>query len=125
MFITLESKLLVNSGVDNDLFADAYALAINRNDGKICLAYSLMRVCGSNGNHVLGKPLPPQNMVSLKQAAGVVLFTALDPSLTEAAPAFIVENKVYTETKDYALSKEMAEGLWKLSEELVGEKFAF
>ncbi|PQE30171.1 short-chain dehydrogenase protein [Rutstroemia sp. NJR-2017a WRK4] len=63
-------------------------------------------------------------MVSLKQAAGVVLFTALDPSLTEAAPAFIVENKVYTETKDYALNKETAEGLWKLSEELVGETFA-
>ncbi|KAF7868355.1 hypothetical protein EAF04_004887 [Stromatinia cepivora] len=58
--VTLESKLLVNSGVDNDLFADAYALAIKRSDGN---------------------PLPPQNMVTLKQAAAVVLFTALEPSL--------------------------------------------
>ncbi|KAF7931308.1 hypothetical protein EAE99_003779 [Botrytis elliptica] len=102
--VTLESKLLVNSSVDNDSFADAYVLAIKRNDGN---------------------PLPPQNMVTLKQAAGVVLFTALNPSLTEAAPAFIVENEIYTETKDYALNKETAEGLWKLSEKLVGETFVY
>ncbi|KAF7936272.1 uncharacterized protein EAE98_002491 [Botrytis deweyae] len=102
--LTLESKLLINSSVDNDSFADAYVLAIKRNDGN---------------------PLPPQNMVTLKQAAGVVLFTALNPSLTEAAPAFIVENEIYTETKDYALNKETAEGLWKLSEKLVGETFVY
>lgn len=88
-----------------------------------------------------GNPLPQQNMVTLKQAAGVVLFTALNPSLTgvkipilelyetnqnitESAPAFIVENQIYAETKEYALNKETAEGLWKLSEKLVGEKFA-
>lgn len=28
-----------------------------------------------------GKPLPPQNMVSLKQAAGVILYTALNRDL--------------------------------------------
>ncbi|KAF7951728.1 hypothetical protein EAE96_007027 [Botrytis aclada] len=102
--VTMESKLLANSGVDNDMFADAYALAIKRNDGN---------------------PLPPQNMVTLKQAAGVVLFTALNPSLTDAAPAFIVENEIYTETKDYALNKETAESLWKLSEKLAGQTFAY
>ncbi|THV48690.1 hypothetical protein BGAL_0233g00070 [Botrytis galanthina] len=102
--VTLESKLLVNSSVDNESFADAYVLAIKRNDGN---------------------PLPPQNMVTLKQAAGVVLFTALNPSLTEAAPAFIVENAIYTETKDYALNQETAEDLWKLSEKLVGETFVY
>ncbi|TGO19480.1 hypothetical protein BTUL_0004g01190 [Botrytis tulipae] len=92
--VTLESKLLVNSSVDNESFADAYVLAIKRND-----------------DITSGNPLPPQNMVTLKQAAGVVLFTALNPSLTEAAPAFIVENEIYTETKDYALNEETAEGL--------------
>ncbi|KAM0150146.1 hypothetical protein ACHAQE_009092 [Botrytis cinerea] len=102
--VTLESKLLVNSSVDNDSFVDAYVLAIKRNDGN---------------------PLPPQVMVTLKQAAGVVLFTALNPSLTEAAPAFIVENEIYTETKEYALNEETAEGLWKLSEKLVGETFVY
>lgn len=40
----MESKLLVNSGVDNDLFADAYALAIKRNDGKLPLARQLINV---------------------------------------------------------------------------------
>lgn len=29
----------------------------------------------------LGQPLPAQNMVSLKQAAGVILHTALNPKL--------------------------------------------
>lgn len=32
--VTLESKLLINSAVGEDLFADAYVLAIKRNDGK-------------------------------------------------------------------------------------------
>ncbi|KAF5867515.1 putative short-chain dehydrogenase protein [Botrytis fragariae] len=87
--VALESKLLVNSSVDNESFVDAYVLAIKCND------------------------------------AGVVLFTALNPSLTEAAPAFIVENAIHTETKDYALNKETAKGLWKLSEKLVGEMFVY
>ncbi|TGO39824.1 hypothetical protein BHYA_0047g00280 [Botrytis hyacinthi] len=73
--VTLESNLLVNSSVDNESFADAYVLAIKRND--------------------------------------------------EAAPAFIVENAIYTETKEYALNKETAEDLWKLSEKLVGETFVY
>ncbi|KAH6668228.1 hypothetical protein B0J14DRAFT_488799, partial [Halenospora varia] len=58
--VTLESKLLVNSGVDQELFGEAYKLAIERNDGN---------------------PLPPQIMVSLQQCAGVVLFAALNQSL--------------------------------------------
>ncbi|TEY59376.1 hypothetical protein BOTCAL_0194g00140 [Botryotinia calthae] len=79
----------------------------------------------STANRISGNPLPPQVMVTLKQAAGVVLFTALNPSLTEAAPAFIVENKIYTDTKEYALNEETAEGLWKLSEKLVRETFVY
>ncbi|KAF4633485.1 hypothetical protein G7Y89_g4628 [Cudoniella acicularis] len=63
--VTLESKLLANSGVDNELFADAYKLAIERNDGK---------------------PLPPQIMASLQQCAGVVLLAALDPALRVPFP---------------------------------------
>ncbi|KAF7950790.1 uncharacterized protein EAE97_002342 [Botrytis byssoidea] len=107
------NTLLVNSSVDNESFADAYVLAIKRNDG------------GRKADYTSGNPLPPQNMVTLKQAAGVVLFTALNPSLTKAAPAFIVENEIYTETKEYALNEETAEGLWKLSEKLVGETFVY
>jgi hypothetical protein len=46
--------------LDQVYFGEAFALAIERNEGK---------------------PLPPQNMVSLKQAAGVVLYTAMSPDL--------------------------------------------
>lgn len=36
-----------------------------------------------------------------------------------------MENQVYTKTREYALNKETAEGLWKLSEKLVGEEFVY
>ncbi|KAH8654540.1 hypothetical protein BGZ60DRAFT_435668 [Tricladium varicosporioides] len=101
--VTLESKLLENSGVDQELFGNAYKLAIERNDGN---------------------PLPPQIMVTLQQCAGVVLLAALDPSLREHSGAFLVERKIYTQTKDYATSETNALKLWKLSERLVGEEFS-
>ena len=84
-------------------------------------------------------------MVSVKQAAGVVLYTALNPKLrgvltngsteqhsssltypfTEIPGAFIVENEIYEETRDYANNDADAAKLWKLSEGLVGEEFKF
>jgi len=100
--VTLESKLLANSAIDQAYFGEAFAIAIERNDGK---------------------PLPPQNMVSLKQAAGVVLYTALNPKLRDLPAPFIVENEVYQETKEYANNDADADKLWELSEKLVGEKF--
>jgi hypothetical protein len=39
--------------------------------------------------------------------------------------AFIVENEIYKETRDYANNDTDAAKLWKLSEELVGEEFGF
>ncbi|KAF7912611.1 uncharacterized protein EAF01_001632 [Botrytis porri] len=106
--VTLESMLLVNSNVDNESFADALVLVMERNDA----------------NCISGNPLLPQNMVILKQAAGVCAPTNLW-KLTEAAPAFIVGNETYTETKDHALNQEIAKGLWKLSEKPVGETFVY
>jgi len=102
--VTLESKLLANSAVDQEYFGEAFALAIERNDGQ---------------------PLPPQNMVTLKQAAGVVLYTALNPKFREQSGAFVVENEIYKETRDYANNDADADKLWKLSEKLVNEEFAF
>lgn len=102
--MTLESQLLANSAIDQEYFSEAYALAIERNDGK---------------------PLPPQSMVTLKQAAGVVLFTALNPELRLKHAAFIVENEIYDLTRNYANNDIDAGRLWKLSEELVGETFSF
>lgn len=102
--VTLESQLLANSAIDQEYFGQAYALAIERNDGN---------------------PLPPQNMVSLKQAAGVVLFAALNPKFRDHRAPFIVENEIYQLTRDYANNDVDADKLWALSEELVGEKFSF
>ncbi|KAG4034906.1 hypothetical protein MFRU_002g02550 [Monilinia fructicola] len=99
---TLETKLLKNSSIDQELLSEAHHLAIERNDGK---------------------PLPPQNMVGRQEAAGAVILTALDPAFRASSPAFIVDEKVYTETKPYATSEQNAEKLWTLSEELVGETF--
>ncbi|APA09693.1 hypothetical protein sscle_05g044630 [Sclerotinia sclerotiorum 1980 UF-70] len=101
---TLETRLLENSRVDQELLAKAYHLASERNDGK---------------------PLPPQNMVTRQEAAGAVILAALDPGFRESSPAFIVNNKLYTKTRSYAISEEFAEKLWNLSEELVGERFEF
>ncbi|PQE25150.1 short-chain dehydrogenase protein [Rutstroemia sp. NJR-2017a BVV2] len=133
--VTLESKLLVNSGVDNELFADAYALAIKRNDGEFYLLYSLM-YAEAILTVYQGSPSLHKIWCSPFHRIGPIFdrcirgshsqkSTSTNREFIEAAPAFIVENKVYTETKDYALNKETAEGLWKLSEELVGETFVF
>lgn len=102
--VTLESSLLVNSAIDQDYFGEAFAIAIERNEGR---------------------PLPPQNMVSLKQAAGVVLYTALNPDLRSKHAPFVVENEIYELTRDYANNDADAEKLWELSEKLVGETFSF
>lgn len=102
--VTLESSLLVNSAVDQEYFGEAYVLAIERNEGK---------------------PLPPQNMVSLKQAAGVVLYTALSPDIRSKHAPLFVEHAVYELMCEYANNDADAEKLWKLSEKLVGETFSF
>ncbi|MCJ1421899.1 hypothetical protein MMC32_008266 [Xylographa parallela] len=99
--VVLESLLLPNSGVTEDFFMEAYKLAIERNDGK---------------------PLPPQTTKTLQQGAACILVAALDPSVRGSSPALLVENQV-TEAKEYATCEANAEGLWKLSEKLVGEKF--
>ncbi|CAG8962043.1 hypothetical protein HYFRA_00005085 [Hymenoscyphus fraxineus] len=100
--VTLESKLFTNAAIDQEFFGEAYTIAIERNDGK---------------------PLPPQNTVSLKQAAGVILYTALNPKLRENSGVFIVENEIYNETQEYANNDADADKLWELSEKLLGEKF--
>lgn len=64
-------------------------------------------------------------MVSLKQAAGVVLFAALNPKFRDQHAPFIVENEIYQLTRDYANNDVDADKLWVLSEKLVGEKFSF
>ncbi|KAJ8066322.1 hypothetical protein OCU04_005398 [Sclerotinia nivalis] len=99
---TLETKLLGNSRVDQELLAEAYHLAIERNDGT--------------------KTSPASEYGD--EARAVILAT-LGPGFRGSSPAFIVDGKIYTETRGYATSEKHADKLWKLSEELVGERFEF
>ncbi|KAK6595245.1 short-chain dehydrogenase [Botrytis cinerea] len=121
--VTLESKLLANSSVDNDSFVDAYVLAIKRNDGKKPASptshgdfEASSRSRAFHGSESISNRSETPNPESAHP---------LTLNSTEAAPAFIVENEIYTETKEYALNEETAEGLWKLSEKLVGETFVY
>jgi hypothetical protein len=102
--ITLESSLLVNSAIDQEYFGEAFALAIERNERK---------------------PLPPQNIVSLKAASSLVFYTVLNPDLRSKHAPFVVENEVYGLTRGYANNDADAEKLWELSEKLVGKTFNF
>lgn len=99
---TLETKYLENSGVDQEKLAEAYKFATEREEGR---------------------PFQPQNMVTRQEAAGAVIRAALDPAFKALSPAFIVDEKVNSETRSYATSEQDADTLWKLSEQLVGETF--
>ncbi|TGO30560.1 hypothetical protein BPAE_0004g00150 [Botrytis paeoniae] len=99
---TLETKLLENSSIDQVQLAESYKLTIDRNEGK---------------------PFQPQNMVTRQEAAGTIILAALDPAYRALSPAFIVDEKVNSQTRSYATSEQDAEILWKLSEQLVGETF--
>ncbi|KAF5871698.1 putative short-chain dehydrogenase protein [Botrytis fragariae] len=99
---TLETKLLENSSIDQVQLAESYKLAIDRNEGK---------------------SLQPQNMVTRQVSAGTIILAALDPAYRALSPAFIVDEKVNSQTRSYATSEQDAEILWKLSEQLVGETF--
>jgi hypothetical protein len=75
-----------------------------------------------------------------------VLYTALSPELdgmysvkypfyfcitiltfvtVASSGAFIVKNQIYNETRGYVTNDADGEKLWKLSEKLIGEDFAF
>ncbi|KAF7960897.1 hypothetical protein EAE96_000569 [Botrytis aclada] len=99
---TFETKLLQNSSIDQEQISEAYKLATTRDEGK---------------------PFHPQNMVTRQEAAGAIVRAALDPAFKALSPAFIVDEKVNSETRSYATSEQDAETLWKLSEQLVGETF--
>ncbi|KAI0847569.1 NAD(P)-binding protein [Daldinia vernicosa] len=63
---------------------------------------------------------------TLQQGCGTTLRAALDPDLVKEEGVFLQNTNLTTdpkEVKDWATDPELAEKLWKLSEELVGEKF--
>ena len=67
-------------------------------------------------------PLADEGMKSLAQGISTTLVAALDPGI-EGESGWYMTNCQPQRTYEYAESVEGAEKLWKLSEELVGEKF--
>ncbi|KAI3319871.1 NAD(P)-binding protein [Xylariaceae sp. AK1471] len=61
---------------------------------------------------------------TFSQIAATPLIAALDPDLPAKSPAYL-QNSQITETDEYARDPEAVEKLWKLSEDLVGQKFEY
>ncbi|KAK6198322.1 AP-2 complex subunit sigma [Pestalotiopsis sp. IQ-011] len=63
---------------------------------------------------------------TLGQGCATTLRAALDPGLVEEEGVYLEDANITTDTrlvKEWATDAELAEKLWKLSEELVGQKF--
>ncbi|KAI2637239.1 NAD(P)-binding protein [Hypomontagnella submonticulosa] len=63
---------------------------------------------------------------TLQQGCGTTLRAALDPELVKETGVFMQDTNVTTDpqdVKEWATDPELAEKCWKLSEDLVGEKF--
>jgi len=58
------------------------------------------------------------------QIAATSLIAALDPELEDKAPAFLM-NSAVSEPEEHVTDPEAVEGLWELSERLVGEGFGY
>ncbi|KAF3062372.1 Short-chain dehydrogenase TIC 32, chloroplastic [Daldinia childiae] len=79
---------------------------------------------------ITGKTLAEQRASepykTLQQGCGTTLRAALDPDLAKEEGVYLQNTNLTTDpdvVKDWATDPELAEKLWKLSEELVGEKF--
>ncbi|KAI5478133.1 NAD(P)-binding protein [Pseudohyphozyma bogoriensis] len=68
--------------------------------------------------------LHPGVLKSLGQGAATHIVAAFDPSIADQSGSYLFDCAVHNErAKGYALDKAEAERLWKLSEELLGQKF--
>ncbi|KAI9170919.1 Short-chain dehydrogenase TIC 32, chloroplastic [Paramyrothecium foliicola] len=71
----------------------------------------------------------PNKPISVEQGAATQTYASFEPTLSEHNGAYLQESRVgnpYTDMiKPWATSPIEADKLWKLSEELVGQKFAY
>ncbi|KAJ9316416.1 hypothetical protein DTO271D3_3221 [Paecilomyces variotii] len=65
---------------------------------------------------------PLQHLKNIPQGASTILVAALDPSIQSQSGAYLDDCQIGT-AAEYAQNKENSEKLWKLSEEIVGQKF--
>ncbi|PWY65899.1 NAD(P)-binding protein, partial [Aspergillus eucalypticola CBS 122712] len=69
---------------------------------------------------------PKLNWRTASQGAATLIVAAYDPSISDKNGSYMVNNQVNNdEAVDYALDPKNAERLWKLSEEIVGQKFEY
>jgi hypothetical protein len=66
-------------------------------------------------------------MKNQSQGSATTLVAALDPGILDRSGAYLADCRIDhgSPTMEYALDKGNAEKLWKLSEELVGQKFEY
>ncbi|KAI2777366.1 NAD(P)-binding protein [Daldinia loculata] len=90
----------------------------------------LMSILDDATQKITGRTIAEQWAVdpykTLQQGCGTTLRAALDPDLVKEEGVFLQNTNLTTDPKDvkeWATDPELAEKLWKLSEELVGEKF--
>lgn len=64
-------------------------------------------------------------MKDQSQGSATTLVAALDPNILDQSGAYLADCRVdhNSPTADYAIDKDNAEKLWKLSEKLVEQKF--
>ncbi|MCJ1254629.1 hypothetical protein MMC24_002444 [Lignoscripta atroalba] len=101
--LILESNLQGNTAISQELFMEGIALATEANGGK---------------------PLVMETPKTLQQGCATILVAALDPSIADTSGALLSDCNVHpTPVKEHAKGVENTQKLWKLSEELVGQKF--
>ncbi|KAI1481994.1 NAD(P)-binding protein [Daldinia eschscholtzii] len=90
----------------------------------------LAKIMDEAAKKVMGRTLAEQRAAdpykTLQQGCGTTLRAALDPDLVKEEGVFLQNTNLTTdpnEVKEWATDPELAEKLWKLSEDLVGEKF--
>ncbi|TGO89869.1 hypothetical protein BPOR_0090g00160 [Botrytis porri] len=128
-----EGARIVQVGILGYQLGETNIEDINFKDGKIYnprIAYGQAKTAMLLFNLALDKRLKQKGVTALichpgdNESFADALVLVMERN-DEAAPAFIVGNETYTETKDHALNQEIAKGLWKLSEKPVGETFVY
>ncbi|KAI4159685.1 MAG: hypothetical protein LQ342_006378 [Letrouitia transgressa] len=98
----ITSSNLMNN-VSQEMFMDGWKIAVEANGGK---------------------PVPMEEAKPLEAGCSTALVAALDPALKSQSGAFLRDCNLVTDPlKPHASDPKAAEGLWSLSEQIIGEKF--
>ncbi len=88
------------------------------------ISEDIQRVSVENTGRRFQSDLDKVGSKTLTQGASTTLVAALDPALPGLSPAYLADCRIQ-EPYEYALDPEGAEKLWRISEELVGQRFDY